>query len=73
MRERKGDEGHERFVADGGCVALVVAGGSAKAAADLVEQLGGTVVGYLFILEIPGLDGRQKLGGVPVSILLEDA
>lgn len=48
-------------------------GGSAKAAADLVTQLKGEVVGYLFILEIPGLNGRDKLTGAPVSILLEDA
>ena len=48
-------------------------GGSAKAAADLVTQLKGEVVGYLFILEIPGLNGRDKLTGAPVSILLEEA
>lgn len=48
-------------------------GGSAKAAADLVHQLKGEVVGYLFILEIPGLNGRDKLQGAPTTILLEDA
>ncbi|KKA26253.1 hypothetical protein TD95_000044 [Thielaviopsis punctulata] len=52
---------------------IIATGGSAKAAADLVRQLGGEVVGYLFILEIPGLDGRKKLGDVPIAILLEDA
>ncbi|KAL5615462.1 hypothetical protein BROUX41_005507 [Berkeleyomyces rouxiae] len=52
---------------------IIATGGSAEAAANLVRQLGGEVVGYLFILEIPGLDGRKKLGDVPVSILLEDA
>jgi adenine phosphoribosyltransferase len=48
-------------------------GGSAKAAADLVAQLKGQVMGYLFILEIPGLNGRDKLGAAPTTILLEDA
>lgn len=52
---------------------LIITGGSAKAAADLVTQLKGEVVGYLFILEIPGLNGRDKLTGAPVSILLQDA
>jgi adenine phosphoribosyltransferase len=48
-------------------------GGSAKAAAELVEQLKGEVMGYLFILEIPGLNGRDKLGAAPTKILLDDA
>lgn len=48
-------------------------GGSAKAAADLVKQLKGEIIGYLFILEIPGLDGRKKLGDIPTVIMLEDA
>lgn len=29
-------------------------------------------MGYLFILEIPGLNGREKLGGAPTTILLEN-
>ncbi|KAL2888756.1 Adenine phosphoribosyltransferase [Ceratocystis lukuohia] len=52
---------------------IIATGGSAEAAANLVRQLGGEVIGYLFILEITGLDGRKKLGDVPVSILLEHA
>jgi adenine phosphoribosyltransferase len=52
---------------------IIATGGSAKAAEELVTQLKGEVVGYLFILEIPGLNGRDKLTGAPVSILLSDA
>ncbi|KAF4818949.1 Adenine phosphoribosyltransferase [Colletotrichum siamense] len=52
---------------------IIATGGSAKAAADLVKQLGGEIVGYLFILEIPGLNGREKLGDTKTVILLEDA
>ncbi|EXV00538.1 Adenine phosphoribosyltransferase [Metarhizium brunneum] len=50
---------------------IIATGGSAKAAADLVTQLKGQVMGYLFILEVPGLDGRDKLGAAPTAILLE--
>lgn len=46
-------------------------GGSAAAAADLVHQLKGQVIGYLFILEIPGLNGREKLSA-PTTILIEN-
>ncbi|KAH7368539.1 adenine phosphoribosyltransferase [Plectosphaerella cucumerina] len=52
---------------------IIATGGSAKAAADLVKQLGGDIIGYLFILEIPGLNGREKLGDTKTLILLEDA
>ncbi|KAH6609216.1 adenine phosphoribosyltransferase [Trichoderma cornu-damae] len=51
---------------------IIATGGSAAAAADLVHQLKGRVVGYLFILEIPGLNGREKLGGAPTTILIEN-
>jgi adenine phosphoribosyltransferase len=50
---------------------LYCLGGSAKAAADLVVQLKGQVMGYMFILEIPGLNGRDKLGAAPTTILLD--
>ncbi|KAF9875826.1 adenine phosphoribosyltransferase [Colletotrichum karsti] len=52
---------------------IIATGGSAKAAADLVKKLGGEIVGYLFILEIPGLDGLKKLGDTKSVILLQDA
>ncbi|KAL7943106.1 adenine phosphoribosyltransferase [Trichoderma barbatum] len=51
---------------------IIATGGSAAAAADLVQQLKGQVAGYLFILEIPGLNGRDKLVGAPTTILLEN-
>ena len=39
---------------------------------NLVKQLGGTLIGYLFIIEIPFLKGRDKLEpGVPVVTLLD--
>ncbi|TQS37965.1 hypothetical protein Golomagni_01539 [Golovinomyces magnicellulatus] len=45
------------------------AGGSAQAAGKLVEEAGGIILGYLFILEIEFLKGCDKLNA-PTSILL---
>ncbi|ROV96359.1 hypothetical protein VPNG_09073 [Cytospora leucostoma] len=50
---------------------IIATGGSAAAAGDLVKQLGGVLVGYLFIIEIPFLKGRDKLDDVPVVTLLD--
>ncbi|KAF5001572.1 hypothetical protein FGRMN_878 [Fusarium graminum] len=62
-------EGQKVLVVDD----IIATGGSAKAAAELVEQLKGEIMGYMFILEIPGLNGRDKLGAAPTKILLDDA
>ncbi len=40
---------------------LIATGGSAEAAAKLVERSGGVIVGYSFIIELSFLDGREKL------------
>lgn len=44
-------------------------GGSASAAGSLVEKLGGQLLGYIFILELDFLKGREKLQA-PVYTLL---
>jgi adenine phosphoribosyltransferase len=44
-------------------------GGSASAAGSLVNKLGGTVMGYVFIMELDFLKGRDKLDA-PVYTLL---
>lgn len=44
-------------------------GGSAAAAGTLVKQLGGTLLGYAFLLELDFLKGRDKLDA-PVYTLL---
>jgi adenine phosphoribosyltransferase len=69
MQEDAVCEGQKVLIVDD----IIATGGSAKAAAELVQQLKGEVMGYLFILEIPGLNGRDKLGAPPTKILLEDA
>ena len=49
---------------------LIATGGSAEAAAKLVEDLGGQVVGMLFVMELAGLNGRAKLQGYDVNSLI---
>lgn len=40
---------------------LIATGGSARAATELVQSLGGYVVGYSFIVELAALQGHEKL------------
>ncbi|HEU4978714.1 MAG TPA: adenine phosphoribosyltransferase [Solirubrobacteraceae bacterium] len=49
---------------------LLATGGTARALCDLVEQLGGTVVGCAFLLELAFLDGRARLAGRDVRSLI---
>ena len=49
---------------------LIATGGSAEAAAKLVEQLGGQVVKMIFVMELAGLEGRKKLQGYDVESLI---
>ena len=49
---------------------LIATGGSAEAAAKLVEKLGGRVVRMVFVMELAGLEGRKKLAGYDVKSLI---
>jgi adenine phosphoribosyltransferase len=49
---------------------LMATGGSAQAAAKLVEKLGGKVVKMIFVMELAGLKGREKLQGYDVDSLI---
>ena len=49
---------------------LIATGGSAEAAAKLVEKLGGKVVKMVFVMELAGLEGRKKLKGYDVGSLI---
>jgi adenine phosphoribosyltransferase len=40
---------------------VLATGGTARAKVELVERLGGEVVGALFVIELTFLDGREKL------------
>jgi adenine phosphoribosyltransferase len=46
---------------------LIATGGTMKAAAHLIEQLGGEVVKMLFLIELAGLNGRGALEGYDVA------
>jgi len=52
---------------------LLATGGTARAKVDLVEQLGGTVVGLAFVIELEFLEGRKKLAGYDVFSLVQYA
>ncbi|HEY8109441.1 MAG TPA: adenine phosphoribosyltransferase [Candidatus Nitrosotenuis sp.] len=43
------------------CDDLLATGGTAKAAAELVEKIGGKVTGFAFLVELTDLNGMQKL------------
>ncbi|OAI42701.1 adenine phosphoribosyltransferase [Verrucomicrobia bacterium SCGC AG-212-E04] len=50
---------------------LLATGGTAAAAIKLIEKLGATAVGALFLVELEFLGGRARLGAVPVRALLK--
>lgn len=49
---------------------LLATGGTAGAAARLVEGLGGRVVACLFLIELAALEGRARLGGRRVESII---
>ena len=49
---------------------LIATGGTMKAAAELVEELGGEVVKMLFRIELAGLEGRKVLEGYDVDAVV---
>ncbi len=49
---------------------LVATGGTIEAAAQLIEELGGKVVRIVFLMELAGLKGREKLRGYDVESAL---
>ena len=59
--------GHRVLIADD----LLATGGTARAVCDLVEQLGGIVVGLVFVVELEFLPGREKLTGYDVRSLIK--
>lgn len=50
---------------------VLATGGTANAKIELVERLGGVVVGALFVIELGFLHGRDRLDGYDVHALIE--
>lgn len=59
-------EGHRVLIVDD----LLATGGTAKAVVDLVESVGGSIVGLSFVVELTFLNGRAKFEGHNVKSLL---
>ena len=60
-------QGHRVLIADD----LLATGGTARAVVDLVESLGGTVAGLVFVVELEFLPGRRRLEGYDVRSLIK--
>lgn len=50
---------------------LLATGGTVEATIDIIEQLGGIVVGVAFIIELEDLKGREKFADVDTFVLLK--
>jgi adenine phosphoribosyltransferase len=65
---------HEDAISPGESVLVVddviATGGTARAAGDLVEKMGGRVSAYAFLVELSFLGGRKKLGDREVLSLI---
>lgn len=48
---------------------VLATGGTLMAARELIERAGGTVAGCVVVLEVSGLGGRERLGGIPLVVL----
>ena len=50
---------------------MIATGGTALAAAKLVELLGGKVAEFAFVVDLPDLKGKEKLSNYSVFTLVE--
>ncbi len=50
---------------------LIATGGTTEAIIKLIERLGGVVVKIVFLIELEGLDGREKLTGYNVDSVIK--
>jgi adenine phosphoribosyltransferase len=69
-----GLELHEDPVPPGASILIaddvLATGGTARAALHLAENLGGTVLGFAFLIEIEGLGGGGQIDGFPRASLI---
>ena len=73
---RQGLEMHADSISKGERVLIVddllATGGTSRAAATLVEKMGGKVVGFSFVTEVRGLNGRRRLVGYEVYTIAKN-
>lgn len=50
---------------------LLATGGTVKATIELIEKMGGIVVGCAFLIELTDLKGREKIGDYPMLTLMK--
>ena len=50
---------------------LLATGGTARATAELVDKVGGKIVGYAFLIELEFLKGRKNLDGYDIFSLIQ--
>jgi adenine phosphoribosyltransferase len=60
------EEGEQVLIVDD----LLATGGTAAATVNLVRQLGGRMVGLVFLVELAALKGREKLNGCDIHSLV---
>lgn len=53
------------------CDDLLATGGTIAATIELIEKLGGDIVGIAFLIELPELNGREKIGNIPIFSVFE--
>lgn len=51
---------------------LLATGGTSRAVIDLVEKMGGKIIGLAFLIELTPLKGREKFKGYNVVSLIQD-
>ena len=49
---------------------LIATGGTIEACAKMIEELGGEVVKIVFLMELAGLNGRERLAGYDVESVI---
>lgn len=50
---------------------VLATGGTVRAMIDLVEECGARVAGCVMLMELEALEGRKKLGDIPLHVLLK--
>ena len=50
---------------------LIATGGTIEAIIGMIESLGGEVVKVIFLMELAGLNGREKLKGYDVDSVIK--